>query len=575
MSNTVIRKEKPTVSDAGVVPSSNTAGLVDDLERLFMEQIKPQASAPRGRVDDSLMAELARIVGPGAAQPAQPAPAPRPVLPQAHDPFDPGAPEPLKSADVDPLKAFEEELKRFDSMHRAKTAPLPEPQPQPTVGMPSHDLPPPHLRTQGDHDAAAAQAVAPLPPLPGVDELRGAQPAVPARAEPDALYPVEPEPVMAPDYPPLADLPPPRNRRVVVLLGSAAAIALAGVVGAVALKGGPGRPGDAPVIAAKTQPMKEKPADPGGMEVPGQDRQVLARKVDEPKGGASVVNKEEQPVDLNQTPKREVARVVLPAPSQQGGSATPTSPPPAIMMPPGAAQPSGAPADGTAGASGGGFEAKRVKSVKVGSDPLAAPPASPSVPSMASGTSARPIAAAPAPTPAPALAPPPSAMAPAQVATAPKVDRPAASPPKSEARPTLARPAQPTTTTPGSVRPTRPAATEADGDGAPLSLRPPSGQQAARAPAAAPTTTASTGGSGGYSVQLAAPGSELEARTLVQRLKQRHSGALGSYTPTVRTAEVNGKTVYRVRVYGLSRDSANSLCSDLKADGGSCFVAGN
>lgn len=595
MSNTVIRKDKPTVSDAGVAPSNNTAALVDDLERLFMEQMKPQqAPVARPRVDDSLMAELARIVGPGgghAASPVQPAlpnaapaaPQPRPVLPQAHDPFDLGHADPHKGGDVDPLKAFEEELRRFDSMHRAKTSPHPEPELPPLAGAPSPDLPPPQFRTQGDFAAQPAPHVAPLPPLPplptlpplpSVDELRGVQPAAYAQPtepvrEPDILYPVEPEPVLAPEYPPVADAPPPRNRRVVVMLGSAAAIALAGVVGAVAFKGGPGRSGDAPVIAAKTQPMKEKPADPGGMEVPGQDRQVLARKVDEPKSGASVVNKEEQPVDLNQTPKRDVARVVLPSPTQQGGSVAPASPPPAIMMPPGATQPTGE-ASGTAG----GFEAKRVKSVKVGSDPAAAaPPVAPSVPSMAAGGGMRPTAAAPVTAPAPT---PPAAAAPPQVASVPRVDRPAATPPaapKSEARPAIARPTQTPTTTPGSVRPTRPPVADPDGDGAPLSLRPPSGAQAARP--AAPAAAAPSGGSGGYSVQLAAPGSEAEARTVVQRLKQKHSATLGSYTPVVRSAQVGDKTVYRVRVTGLSRDSANSLCSDLKSDGGSCFVAGN
>jgi hypothetical protein len=38
---------------------------------------------------------------------------------------------------------------------------------------------------------------------------------------------------------------------------------------------------------------------------------------------------------------------------------------------------------------------------------------------------------------------------------------------------------------------------------------------------------------------------------------------------------VNDKTVYRVRVGAVSKESANAICSKVKATGGSCFVAGN
>jgi cell division protein FtsN len=45
--------------------------------------------------------------------------------------------------------------------------------------------------------------------------------------------------------------------------------------------------------------------------------------------------------------------------------------------------------------------------------------------------------------------------------------------------------------------------------------------------------------------------------------------------PNIRSAEVNGRSVYRVRVGNMSREEAVSLCEKLKADGGSCFVAKN
>jgi len=45
--------------------------------------------------------------------------------------------------------------------------------------------------------------------------------------------------------------------------------------------------------------------------------------------------------------------------------------------------------------------------------------------------------------------------------------------------------------------------------------------------------------------------------------------------PTFKPAKVGDKTVYRVRVAGVSKDSANAICNKVKAAGGSCFVAGN
>ena len=81
------------------------------------------------------------------------------------------------------------------------------------------------------------------------------------------------------------------------------------------------------------------------------------------------------------------------------------------------------------------------------------------------------------------------------------------------------------------------------------------------------------GQKGTFAVQLAASPSEADARSTAARLKQ--NAALSGYNPTWKTSEVNGRTVYRVRVSNLSRESANELCGKIKAGGGSCFVAGN
>jgi cell division septation protein DedD len=95
--------------------------------------------------------------------------------------------------------------------------------------------------------------------------------------------------------------------------------------------------------------------------------------------------------------------------------------------------------------------------------------------------------------------------------------------------------------------------------------------------ASAPATTASipapTGAGGAFSVQLAGTTSPAEAKDAVDRLTRRYASELGSYRPTVLKAEVGSKTVYRVRVKGLSSEDANTLCARLKAGGGPCFVA--
>lgn len=83
--------------------------------------------------------------------------------------------------------------------------------------------------------------------------------------------------------------------------------------------------------------------------------------------------------------------------------------------------------------------------------------------------------------------------------------------------------------------------------------------------AAAPATT-----SGGYAVQFGAANTEEEARALLKTV-----GAKYGVRPTFKPAKVGDKTVYRVRVAGVSKESANAICNKVKASGGNCFVAGN
>ena len=96
---------------------------------------------------------------------------------------------------------------------------------------------------------------------------------------------------------------------------------------------------------------------------------------------------------------------------------------------------------------------------------------------------------------------------------------------------------------------------------------------ASGADAQANAPAAPEGGKSDYAVQLAAPGSEAEAQSASARLKAKFAAELGGADPVIRKAELQGRTVYRVRVVGMAKSDAVSLCEKLKAGGGACFIA--
>ena len=79
-------------------------------------------------------------------------------------------------------------------------------------------------------------------------------------------------------------------------------------------------------------------------------------------------------------------------------------------------------------------------------------------------------------------------------------------------------------------------------------------------------------GSISLAVQLGAPRSEAEAKRDLKRLNTKYGSALRGSTVGLRKVLVNGETVYRLQVVGLSRDEAATLCSRVKGDGGSCAI---
>jgi SPOR domain len=100
------------------------------------------------------------------------------------------------------------------------------------------------------------------------------------------------------------------------------------------------------------------------------------------------------------------------------------------------------------------------------------------------------------------------------------------------------------------------------------------GARAAPVASALQTLDATTANpSNGWAVQLAAPKSEPGAKNDAARLSAKFASALNGAAIRVHKAQVNGATVYRLRVVGLSKADAAALCMRLRGDGSDCFIA--
>jgi hypothetical protein len=420
----------------------------------------------------------------------------------------------------------------------------------------------------------------PPPPLAGVEAMAGA--AVAAGAAAAARN---------------------RPRRGMLLAGGVIAVAVIGI-GALALTGGgrSTRPidGNVPVIEAKGGSAKERPANPGGVEVPNQDKEILQPRSAEAGRPERLAPREEQPLDLTEAQRQAAAAAAAPGAVRQIPGVGPAVP----ALPQGGAEPAPRPV-------------ASVPIILSGQPPVA--PATPS-PAPQPVIAAAPQAAAPVPTPAPQApipAVPPQAAAPTAAPAAPRGANSAAGPQPPAAAQTAAQPP----TEPRRVRsvpirpdngeaapqraqpqprvvPSAPQTAQPAAPNGPLNLSPqanrgappvaPSRQAAApqgivpssvpslsEPEPAAPESARQASSGGSFAVQLAAEGSEDAARAKFNRMRGQYGSVLGGASPSIRSAEVNGRNVYRVRVGNMSREEAVSMCERLKASGGSCFVARN
>jgi hypothetical protein len=108
------------------------------------------------------------------------------------------------------------------------------------------------------------------------------------------------------------------GRRLVLTGGAIGVVLLAFVIGYAALTGG--GPNAVPIITAPTAPLKVKPSDPGGLDLPAQSSQLL--------GGVGSGG------TANLAPAPEVANPAGLAASQNQPPAPAPAPPPAASLPP-------------------------------------------------------------------------------------------------------------------------------------------------------------------------------------------------------------------------------------------------
>ncbi|WP_292896125.1 SPOR domain-containing protein [Nitratireductor sp.] len=335
------------------------------------------------------------------------------------------------------------------------------------------------------------------------------------------------------------------SRRNLAMLGVAGGVAILALVGFFAFSGG-GEDNSAPVVVrADDEPIKVKPENPGGEQVPNQDNQVYQRVSGAEAGGDPVqerlVSTAEEPVDVPQATPKSEERLTPGA----GDTVTPTSEPVTAMTP------------------------RRVRTMVVRPDGTIVPrepeaPAQDTETAVATGNDAvvgQPVPAADARQQSGQETPADARLASADPLSEPAVETnaPAASVPDTAPVPP-SRPAAPPSQPQRSVETTQPAQVAA----APSQPA----QPVAQAPA--PVTSSADG----WSVQISSQPTVEAAQKSYQDMAQRYGSLLTGKGVNIVKADIAGRgTYYRVRIPSSSKDDAIRLCSQLKSAGGSCFVS--
>ncbi|PWC52775.1 SPOR domain-containing protein [Azospirillum sp. TSO22-1] len=308
-------------------------------------------------------------------------------------------------------------------------------------------------------------------------------------------------------YPPAE----PRRRRGLLGLG-ASVVGIAAFAGVVlyAYKGHDrtGPDGGPPLLEADATPTKLRPEQPGGMEVPHQDKLVFDRLNHGAKDGKPPVE------HLLPAPEAPLPRPVV---TPQVPDLPATLPPPAVASPP--------------------------------------PPATTTVPKAPADV--LPPVVPPPPVQVQAALPPPlpaggqSSQVAALPIAPPRATPPAAKTPAPAPQPAVAAPSKPAP--------------------APAPQAVPQSPQPAAAPKAPPAPAPSAGGSG-YRVQLASVRSEAEAAAEWKRLSGRHSELGGLSMQVAKADLGEKGVYYRVQGGSVDEARAKSICEKLKAQNVGCVV---
>lgn len=358
-----------------------------------------------------------------------------------------------------------------------------------------------------------------------------------------------------------APAPEPKKRGFFVA-GITIAIALIGAVSVFALTGGNTDTATGPIIVeADPTPIKVEPEEPGGSDVPNQDRALFnAENGSTAANQPELVTTSEEPVDIANAPgaalpsavaNKDDERLLPDTSGAQTGNEPVTSvnarrvrtlvvradgtlveqpvEEPAVNVPEIVAQAPAAAAQAVEGVADAATQAVTDNTGVSFNPPAAEPVAAPVVPSTPAGSTQVPVRTVETRTITPPII----------------ADRPNDQPVN------IVNP-QPQQNTQVAAAP----------------------QPAAPAPAApAPAAPAPSAANSPFAVQIASVPSRDGAQQSAVNLQQRFANVLSGRGISIQEAQIDGRgTFYRVRVGAQSRDDANALCEQYKRAGGSCFV---
>ncbi len=355
----------------------------------------------------------------------------------------------------------------------------------------------------------------------------------------------------SPYLPPPPAVESPRSR---LPLYATAAIIIAGMAGigaSFALKHHTVAPREIAMIKAEQGPTKIPVSETADTPKP-QEVSVLDSSQQIP---VAAVSHSEEPANLGKAPQAPAATAPqIPAATASQASASPaqTAPSPAAVVP--VPAPPAAEGQNQAFGLSGMIEPKKVKTVVVRPDGTIMSSDTPQEPAVAAASPPMPTVA---PTQAQEETPPVLPVGPGPVpvdtaaSSAKTTERVAAASPSVDPVPAGADTASATPAAPSEQsKPVAVAETEATDSTAPA-------------------------GAHGFAVQLAAPQTEAEARQSLAKLQKEYGAEIAGHRLKYHRATVANKSVFRVRVIGLSHEEATTLCKKVEAKGGGCFVARN